>query len=102
MAQYLVATVARFSCGLYLRSAKTNQGDARRDTATRGTPLLGERHCALSDFDGDALQPPDSLKKETFGRNVKILINLVAERPAATHTTRLLAHPASVAGNRPH
>ena len=59
------AKVARFSCS-YLCSAKTNKG---RET------LLGERHCsargtpncALST--SDALQPPDSLKNETFGRD---------------------------------
>ena len=44
---------------------------------------------------------PDSLKNETFGHDLKIFTNLVAERPAATHTTRLLALPASDAEDRP-
>ena len=45
---------------------------------------------------------PDSLKNETFCRGLKILINLAAERPAATGTATVLALPAWDAGDRPH
>ena len=48
------------------------------------------------------LAPPDSLKNENICRDLNILINIAAERPAATGMATVLALSAWDAGNRPH